>query len=89
MDAVTTAAGSARPGGLARGDAGGHLPQGGELLGAQGLANDEIAKRLSADLDAVCADIEEIFVRLGLPDECEEDRRVAAVLSYLRETAMR
>jgi DNA-binding NarL/FixJ family response regulator len=58
-------------------------------LVAQGLSNDAIATRLCADLDAVCADIERIFTRLGLPDECEEDRRVVAVLSYLRETAMR
>jgi DNA-binding NarL/FixJ family response regulator len=56
---------------------------------AQGLSNDAIAARLRADRDAVCADIEEIFATLGLPDECEEDRRVAAVLTYLRETAMR
>jgi DNA-binding NarL/FixJ family response regulator len=56
---------------------------------AEGLSNDAIAARLNADRDAVCADIEEIFATLGLPDECEEDRRVAAVLSYLRETAMR
>jgi DNA-binding NarL/FixJ family response regulator len=58
-------------------------------LVAQGLSNDAIAARLCADVDAVCADIEEIFATLGLPDECAEDRRVAAVLSYLRETAMR
>jgi DNA-binding NarL/FixJ family response regulator len=56
---------------------------------AEGLSNDAIASRLGADLDAVCADIDEIFATLGLPDECEEDRRVAVVLSYLRETAMR
>jgi DNA-binding NarL/FixJ family response regulator len=58
-------------------------------LVAQGLSNEAIATRLCADLDDVCADIEEIFATLGLPDECEEDRRVAAVLSYLRETARR
>jgi DNA-binding NarL/FixJ family response regulator len=58
-------------------------------LVAQGLSNDAIAARLGADVDAVCADIEQIFAKLGLPDECEEDRRVTAVLSYLRETAMR
>jgi DNA-binding NarL/FixJ family response regulator len=58
-------------------------------LVAQGLSNEAIATRLCADLDAVCADIEQIFATLGLPDECEEDRRVAAVLSYLRETARR
>jgi DNA-binding NarL/FixJ family response regulator len=58
-------------------------------LVAQGLSNDAIAARLCADLDSVCADIEEIFATLGLPDECEEDRRVAAVLTYLRATSMR
>jgi DNA-binding NarL/FixJ family response regulator/class 3 adenylate cyclase len=58
-------------------------------LVAQGLSNDAIATRLCADLDVVCADIERIFTRLGLPDECEEDRRVVAVLTYLRETATR
>jgi DNA-binding NarL/FixJ family response regulator len=58
-------------------------------LVAQGLSNDAIAARLSDDLDVICADIETIFEKLGLPDECEEDRRVVAVLTYLRETAMR
>jgi DNA-binding NarL/FixJ family response regulator len=58
-------------------------------LVAQGLSNDAIAARLSEDLDVVCTEIETIFEKLGLPDECEEDRRVAAVLTYLRETAMR
>jgi len=58
-------------------------------LVAQGLSNDAIAARLSEDSDVVCADIETIFAKLGLPDECEEDRRVVAVLTYLRETAMR
>jgi len=58
-------------------------------LVAQGLSNDAIAARLSEDSDVVCADIETIFAKLGLPDECEEDRRVVAVLTYLRETARR
>ena len=39
--------------------------------------------------DDVDSEIDAIFATLGLPDECEEDRRVAAVLTYLRETAMR
>jgi DNA-binding NarL/FixJ family response regulator/class 3 adenylate cyclase len=56
---------------------------------AQGLSNDAIGARLGASGDAVDGEIDEIFARLGLPDECEEDRRVAAVLTYLRETAMR
>jgi DNA-binding NarL/FixJ family response regulator/class 3 adenylate cyclase len=56
---------------------------------AEGLSNDAIGARLGADGETVDRDIEEIFAALGLPDECEEDRRVAAVLTYLRETAMR
>jgi DNA-binding NarL/FixJ family response regulator/class 3 adenylate cyclase len=56
---------------------------------AQGLSNDAIGERLGASGDVVDGEIDEIFARLGLPDECEEDRRVRAVLSYLRETAMR
>ena len=62
-----------------------------EILGfvAQGFSNDAISARLGADRESVDRDIEQIFARLGLPDECEEDRRVAAVLSCLRETAHR
>jgi DNA-binding NarL/FixJ family response regulator len=62
-----------------------------EILGfvAQGFSNDAISARLGADRETVDGDIERIFARLGLPDECEEDRRVAAVLSCLRETAHR
>jgi DNA-binding NarL/FixJ family response regulator len=56
---------------------------------AQGLSNDEIGTRVGASGDAVDGEIDDIFAALGLPDECEEDRRVAAVLTYLRETAMR
>jgi DNA-binding NarL/FixJ family response regulator len=62
-----------------------------EILGfvAQGFSNHAISARLGVDREAVDSDIEQIFARLGLPDECEEDRRVSAVLSCLRETANR
>ena len=56
---------------------------------AEGLSNDVIGARVGADGDTVEAEIEAIFAMLGLPDECQEDRRVAAVLSFLRETATR
>ena len=38
-------------------------------------------------VEDVEADVEQIFVKLGLGDEHAEDRRVAAVLTYLRATA--
>ena len=62
-----------------------------EILGlvAQGLSNDAISERLGADRESVEGDVEQIFATLGMMDECEEDRRVAAVLSCLRETAHR
>jgi DNA-binding NarL/FixJ family response regulator/class 3 adenylate cyclase len=62
-----------------------------EILGfvAQGFSNDAISARLGVDRESVDRDVEQIFARLGMLDECEEDRRVAAVLSCLRETAHR
>lgn len=56
---------------------------------AEGLPNDVIGARLGADGDTIDREIAEIFARLGLPDDCEKDGRVAAVLTYLRETATR
>jgi DNA-binding NarL/FixJ family response regulator len=56
---------------------------------AEGLSNDAISQRLGADEETIDGEIEQIFAKLGLPDECEEDRRLVAVLHYLRETAMR
>jgi hypothetical protein len=53
------------------------------------LSNHAISARLGADRESIDADVEQIFATLGMPDECEEDRRVAAVLSCLRETAHR
>jgi DNA-binding NarL/FixJ family response regulator len=60
-----------------------------EVLGliAEGLSDDAIAQRLQTTRDAIEADAGEIFVKLGLADEPAADRRVAAVLTYLRATA--
>jgi DNA-binding NarL/FixJ family response regulator len=54
---------------------------------AEGLSNQAIAERLAVPGDAVEADVERIFEKLELRDERAEDRRVAAVLTYLRATA--
>ena len=53
---------------------------------AEGLTNDAIADRLVLSRDAVDGDVDQIFEKLGLRDEGAEDRRVAAVLTYLRAT---
>ncbi len=60
-----------------------------EVLGliAEGLSNEAIAARLDVPCEGVDADVGQIFVKLGLRDDCTEDRRVAAVLTYLRATA--
>jgi DNA-binding NarL/FixJ family response regulator/class 3 adenylate cyclase len=59
-----------------------------EVLGliAEGLTNEAIAERLAVPREDVEADVERIFVKLELGDE-QADRRVAAVLTYLRATA--
>jgi DNA-binding NarL/FixJ family response regulator/class 3 adenylate cyclase len=57
-------------------------------LVAEGLSNQAIAERLSLTDEVVDTACEEIFVKLGLRDESEEHRRVAAVLTYLRATAV-
>jgi DNA-binding NarL/FixJ family response regulator/class 3 adenylate cyclase len=54
---------------------------------AEGLSNEAAAERLGLAREDVDADVAEIFVKLGLRDERAEDRRVAAVLTYLRATA--
>jgi DNA-binding NarL/FixJ family response regulator/class 3 adenylate cyclase len=54
---------------------------------AEGLSNEAIADRLLVSCEAVDADVAQIFEKLGLRDERAEDRRVAAVLTYLRATA--
>jgi DNA-binding NarL/FixJ family response regulator/class 3 adenylate cyclase len=53
---------------------------------AEGLSNEAIAERLALARDDVDRDVDEIFVKLDLRGE-HEDRRVAAVLTYLRATA--
>ena len=50
---------------------------------AEGLSDEAIAERLEATRDDVEADVDQIFVKLDLRDE-RADRRVAAVLTYLR-----
>jgi DNA-binding NarL/FixJ family response regulator len=60
-----------------------------QVLGliAEGLSNEAIAERLGLSREAVDGDVGQIFEKLGLRDERAEDRRVAAVLTYLRATA--
>jgi DNA-binding NarL/FixJ family response regulator len=57
-----------------------------EILGlvAEGFSDVAIAERLGLTPDDVETDVEQIFVKLGLRDEDASDRRVAAVLAYLR-----
>jgi DNA-binding NarL/FixJ family response regulator/class 3 adenylate cyclase len=57
-------------------------------LVAEGLSNRAIAERLDVPAAAVDADCEGIFAKLGLRDEGAEHARVAAVLTYLRATAV-
>jgi DNA-binding NarL/FixJ family response regulator/class 3 adenylate cyclase len=57
-------------------------------LVAEGLSNQAIADRLSVTGETVDTACEQIFDKLGLRDEREEHRRVAAVLTYLRATAV-
>jgi DNA-binding NarL/FixJ family response regulator/class 3 adenylate cyclase len=62
-----------------------------EVLGlvAEGFSDGAIAERLGLTPDAVETDVEQIFLKLGLRDEHASDRRVAAVLAYLRATLVR
>ncbi|RKW71905.1 response regulator transcription factor [Galactobacter caseinivorans] len=57
-----------------------------EVLGlmAQGRGNQQMAEELVVTLKAVAKHINAIFTKLGLPAGAPEDRRVAAVLEYLR-----
>lgn len=57
-----------------------------EVLGlmAQGRGNQQIAEELVVTLKAVAKHINSIFTKLALPAGAPQDRRVAAVLSYLR-----
>lgn len=53
---------------------------------AEGLSDEAIAGRLAEPIETTEAHVAEIFVKLGLHDEPTADRRVAAVLTYLRAT---
>jgi DNA-binding NarL/FixJ family response regulator len=53
---------------------------------ADGLSNAQIARELSVTKRAVEKHVGEIFARLGLHDDLEVSRRVAATLVFLRET---
>ena len=59
-----------------------------EVLGliAEGLSDEAIAERLETTREAVQSEVDQIFDKLDLRDE-GADRRVAAVLTYLRATA--
>jgi DNA-binding NarL/FixJ family response regulator/class 3 adenylate cyclase len=54
---------------------------------AEGLSDEAIGERLDTTRTAVESEVDQIFVKLGLHDEGTADRRVAAVLTYLRATA--
>jgi DNA-binding NarL/FixJ family response regulator len=62
-----------------------------DILGlvAEGYSNAAIANRLGVTPEEVDAHVERIFLTLGLRDEDASDRRVAAVLAYLRATPVR
>ena len=59
-----------------------------EVLGliAEGLSDEAIGERLQTTREAVQSEVDQIFDKLDLRDE-GADRRVAAVLTYLRATA--
>jgi DNA-binding NarL/FixJ family response regulator len=77
---------------VTRAGAGGPLaelsPREREVLGliAEGLSDEAIAERLQTTREAVQSEAGQIFDKLDLRDE-GADRRVAAVLTYLRATA--
>ena len=53
------------------------------LIG-QGLSNQEIGARLFLALDTVKGHNRKIFGKLGIPSTSADNRRVHAVLAYLR-----
>ena len=61
-----------------------------QVLGlmAQGLANPAIAQRLHVGLRTVETHVNRVFSKLGLLPQGHQDRRVAAVLAYLRHTTV-
>jgi DNA-binding NarL/FixJ family response regulator/class 3 adenylate cyclase len=54
---------------------------------AQGLSNQAIAERLTLSTPIVEDHVSEIFSKLGLGGEGADERRVAAVITYLQATA--
>jgi DNA-binding NarL/FixJ family response regulator len=58
-----------------------------ELISA-GLSNTAIADRLSVMDRTIESHIARIFTKLGLSPGPDENRRVLAVLAYLRDTAL-
>lgn len=56
-------------------------------LMAQGCSNRAISRSLFLSTRTVESHVRSIFIRLELPPEAESDRRVLAVLRYLRATA--
>lgn len=58
-------------------------------LMAEGASNQAIAERAVVSVGTVEKRIASIFTKLGLAPEAELNRRVAAVLVYLRETRLR
>jgi DNA-binding NarL/FixJ family response regulator len=57
-------------------------------LVAEGFSDVAVAERLGLSPEDVERDVEQIFLELGLRDEDASDRRVAAVLTYLRATTL-
>jgi DNA-binding NarL/FixJ family response regulator len=55
---------------------------------AQGKANAAIAKALSLSESAVGKHVNSIFAKLGLSHEVQLHRRVAAVLTFLRDSGL-
>jgi DNA-binding NarL/FixJ family response regulator len=53
-------------------------------LMAEGRSNGAIGKQLTVELKTVEAHISRVFTKLGLTDVTGENRRVLAVLTYLR-----
>jgi DNA-binding NarL/FixJ family response regulator len=57
-------------------------------LMAQGLTNAGIAGRLHLSESAIEKHINAIFTKLGLTEEKQTHRRVAAVVAFLRQSGM-
>jgi DNA-binding NarL/FixJ family response regulator/class 3 adenylate cyclase len=62
-----------------------------EVLGlvAEGFSDVAIADRMGVTPEDVETHVDQIFLKLGLRDQDASDRRVAAVLAYLRATLVR